>query len=136
MGGAQPLAATMNGAAALIIEVDRAAHRAAAGHALPRRSDRRASTRRWRASTSGGAIGVARSIALEGNAADILPELVRRDVVPDVLTDQTSAHDALNGYVPGGMSLAEALRLRERDPQQYIERSMHRWHATWTRCSR
>ena len=54
----------------------------------------------------------------------MLPELVRRDVVPDVLTDQTSAHDALNGYVPGGMSLAEALRLRERDPQQYIERSM------------
>ena len=67
---------------------------------------------------------VARSIALEGNAADILPELVRRGVVPDVLTDQTSAHDALNGYVPHGMSLAEATLLRERQPRTYIERSM------------
>jgi urocanate hydratase len=123
MGGAQPLAATMNDAAALVIDVD------------PQRIQRRLATRylddattslddaltrvaAWRRA------GVARSIGLEGNAADILPELVRREVVPDLLTDQTSAHDALNGYVPGGMSLAEALSLRGRDPQQYIDRAM------------
>jgi urocanate hydratase len=123
MGGAQPLAATMNGAAALIIEVDR--------HRIERRLDTRyldAATSSldealhtlaaWRQDR------VARSIALEGNAADILPELVRRGVVPDVLTDQTSAHDALNGYVPGGMTLADALRMREREPDTYVERSM------------
>src|SRR5262249_32859770 len=67
---------------------------------------------------------VARSIALEGNAADVLPELVRRSVIPDVLTDQTSAHDALNGYVPGGMTLAEATLLRERNAAAYVEQSM------------
>jgi urocanate hydratase len=123
MGGAQPLAATMNGAAALIIEVD------------PQRIERRLSTRyvdqataslddalrlvnQWRRDR------VARSIALAGNAAEILPELVRRDVVPDVVTDQTSAHDALNGYVPHGTSLAEAALLRARQPRAYIERSM------------
>src|SRR4030095_16066795 len=63
-------------------------------------------------------------IGLEGNAADVLPELVRRSVIPDVLTDQTSAHDALNGYVPHGMSLADALALRRRRPDEYIARSM------------
>jgi len=123
MGGAQPLAATMNGAAALVIEVDR------------HRIERRLETRYLDAATanldealqtlaSWQRDKVARSIGLEGNAADVLPELVRRDVVPDVLTDQTSAHDALNGYVPGGMTLAEAMRLRERDPDAYIERSL------------
>jgi urocanate hydratase len=123
MGGAQPLAATMNGAAAIVIEVD------------PQRIERRLATRyvdqatthldealrladEWRRNR------VARSIALEGNAAEILPELVRRGVVPDVLTDQTSAHDALHGYVPHGMSLAEAALLRERQPRAYIDRSM------------
>ena len=122
MGGAQPLAATMNGAAALVIEVDR--------HRIERRLETRyldsATTSldealqtlaAWRRDK------VARSIGLEGNAADVLPELVHRGVVPDVLTDQTSAHDALNGYVPGGMTLAEAMRLRERDPDAYVERS-------------
>jgi urocanate hydratase len=64
------------------------------------------------------------SVALVGNCADVLPELVRRGLVPDVLTDQTSAHDPLNGYVPNGMSLDEALRLRERDPQEYVARSV------------
>jgi urocanate hydratase len=68
--------------------------------------------------------GIARSIALEGNAADVLPELVRRGIVPDVVTDQTSAHDALNGYVPNGMTLSEAIALRRSDPQQYVARSM------------
>ena len=123
MGGAQPLAATMNGAAALVIEVDR------------QRIERRLETRYLDASTSNvdEALDtlaswrrdrVARSMGLEGNAADVLPELVRRGVVPDVLTDQTSAHDALNGYVPGGMTLADAGRLREREPKTYVERSM------------
>jgi len=123
MGGAQPLAATMNGAAALIVEVD------------PSRIQRRIETRyldeattsldealrkldEWRRN------GVARSIGLEGNAADVLPELVRRGVTPDVLTDQTSAHDALNGYIPSGMSFAQARTLRERQQESYVERSM------------
>jgi urocanate hydratase len=123
MGGAQPLAATMNGAAALVIEVDR--------HRIERRLATRyldeATTSLDEALTKVSAWRrdrVARSIGLEGNAAEILPELVRRDVVPDVVTDQTSAHDALNGYVPGGMSLADALVLRARDPSQYVERAM------------
>jgi urocanate hydratase len=123
MGGAQPLAATMNGAAALVVEVD------------PQRIARRLATRyvdestnsldealrrvdRWRGD------GVARSVALESNAAVVLPELVRRGVVPDIVTDQTSAHDALNGYVPHGMSLAEADVLRQRHPRVYIDRAM------------
>jgi urocanate hydratase len=123
MGGAQPLAATMNGASALVIEID------------PHRITRRLETKYLDAATShlDDAIDtlaawrrdkVAKSIGLEGNAADVLPELVRRGVVPDVLTDQTSAHDALNGYVPHGMTLAEALRLRDREPDHYVERSM------------
>src|SRR5687768_15658381 len=113
MGGAQPLAATMNGAAALVIEVDREriTRRLATKYvdeATASLDEALQTLARWRSER------VARSIALEGNAADILPELVRRNVIPDVLTDQTSAHDALNGYVPGGMSLADALRLRAR----------------------
>ena len=123
MGGAQPLAATMNGAAALVIEVDR------------ERIARRRATRDVDESTSNldealdriemwKRAGTARSIAVEGNAADVLPEILRRGIVPDVLTDQTSAHDALNGYVPRGMSLAEAAVLRERQPAMYIERAM------------
>jgi len=123
MGGAQPLAATMNGAAALIVEVDpsRIERRLATRYvdeATNRLDDALARVSEWRSNR------VARSIALEGNAADVLPELVRRNIIPDVLTDQTSAHDALNGYVPGGMSLAEALRLRTRDSKTYIDRSM------------
>jgi urocanate hydratase len=66
---------------------------------------------------------VARSIGVEANAADVLPELVRRGLTPDVLTDQTSAHDALAGYVPHGMSLADAVILRERQPDVYVERA-------------
>jgi len=123
MGGAQPLAATMNGAAALIVEVDpeRIARRLATGYldeatrSLDEALDKIDGWRRT---------GTARSIGLEGNAADVLPDILRRGVVPDVLTDQTSAHDALNGYVPHGMSLADARRLRERDATAYIDRSM------------
>ncbi|PYR90212.1 MAG: urocanate hydratase [Acidobacteria bacterium] len=123
MGGAQPLAVTMNEGVALVIEVD------------PQRIARRVATRYVdeRASSLDEALaradacrrrGDARSIAVEGNAADVLPELVRRGVIPDVLTDQTSAHDALNGYVPSGLSIAEAEALRRADSASYIERSM------------
>ena len=122
MGGAQPLAATMNGAAALVVEVDpqRIARRLATRYLDESTRDLDEALRRvdeWKRD------GVARSIGLEGNAADVMPELVRREVIPDVLTDQTSAHDALAGYVPHGMSLAEATVLRERQPDVYVKRS-------------
>jgi urocanate hydratase len=118
MGGAQPLAATMNGAAILAVEVDDA------------RIERRIATRYCdvRADNLDDAIARVRaateaqrplSVALCANAAEILPELVRRGVTPDVLTDQTSAHDTLNGYVPAGMSLAAAIGLRRADPARY-----------------
>src|SRR3954453_438649 len=113
MGGAQPLAVTMNDGIALVIEVDpariqrRLATRYVDEHVLSL-DDALARIARLRAD------GVARSIALEGNAADVLPELVRRGIIPDVVTDQTSAHDALTGYVPNGMTLAEAAALRGR----------------------
>src|SRR3954469_6854414 len=69
-------------------------------------------------------LGLPLSIGLIGNAAEIYPELVRRGIVPDMVTDQTSAHDALNGYIPAGLSLQEADDLRKRDPQGYIARSL------------
>src|SRR5499427_6515488 len=123
MGGAQPLAVTMNEGIALVIEVD------------PARIQRRLDTKYVdeRTSSIDAALarvdacrksGEARSIALEANAADVLPELARRGIVPDVLTDQTSAHDALNGYVPNGLPLAEAVALRAADPSEYVRRSM------------
>ncbi len=123
MGGAQPLAATMNGAAVLAIEVDpaRAQRRLDAGyvdeltHDL---DDAIAKVEAWKSE------GAARSIALIGNAAEVEPELVLRGWRPDVVTDQTSAHDPLGGYVPGGIGLDEALELRERDPDEYTRRSM------------
>jgi urocanate hydratase len=123
MGGAQPLAATMNGAAALVVEVDaqRIARRLATRY-LDETTDSLDAAldavARWTRDR------VARSIALRGNAADVLPALVARGITPDVLTDQTSAHDALNGYVPNGLTLDEANRLRERDPGAYVARSM------------
>jgi urocanate hydratase len=123
MGGAQPLAATMNGGSALVVEVDgdRIARRLATRYvdeSTTQLDEALAKIETWRRR------GVARSIALEANAADALPEILQRGVIPDIVTDQTSAHDALNGYVPRGMSLAEAARLRARQPQQYIEQSM------------
>ena len=123
MGGAQPLAATMNGAAALVIEVDshRIARRLATKYldeTTTNLDEALTKIDAWRRDR------LARSIALEGNAADVLPELVRRGFAPDLLTDQTSAHDALNGYVPHGMSLADAMSLRERQPDEYIARAM------------
>ena len=119
MGGAQPLAAAMHGAAILVVEVDpaRAAKRLATrycDHVTESLDD--ALTMIDRARAGGAAI----SVALIGNAADVLPELVRRNITPDVLTDQTSAHDTLNGYVPRGISLDDALRLRAADPAAYI----------------
>ncbi|MDP2916085.1 MAG: urocanate hydratase [Candidatus Aminicenantes bacterium] len=122
MGGAQPLAVTMNDGVAIVIEVDR------------RRIRRRLETKyvdtmaesldeALRLADAAAKKGEPLSIALLGNAADVLPELVRRGVTPDILTDQTSAHDELNGYVPHGIPYEDALRLRREDPQDYIKRS-------------
>jgi len=123
MGGAQPLAATMNGAACLCIEVN------------PARIERRIKTRYCDRMTTSLEealqwVETARrarrplSVGLVGNCADVLPELVRRGVVPDLVTDQTSAHDPLNGYIPRGLSLEEATRLRKEDPNAYVERAL------------
>src|SRR3989338_4085068 len=122
MGGAQPLAATMNGAVFMGVEVD------------PARIARRIKTKyvdfqtgsldeALRMAKDFQKKGEAKSIALLGNAADIYPELVKRKVVPDLVTDQTSAHDTLNGYVPNGMSLKDALTLRKENPKEYIQRA-------------
>jgi len=122
MGGAQPLAITMNDGVGLIVEIN------------PDKIQRRLSLAQldtWTDSLDK-ALRIARehqgkgepiSIGLLGNAADIYPELLRRGVIPDVVTDQTAAHDELAGYVPGGMAYAEAVALRQRDPQRYIELS-------------
>jgi urocanate hydratase len=123
MGGAQPLAITMNEGIALVIEVDpaRAERRHRAGYVDELTTDldeALATIDRWRAA------GEAKSLALIANAADVEPELVRRNWQPDVVTDQTSAHDPLGGYVPGGIGLEEAVKLREQDPQAYLHRSM------------
>jgi urocanate hydratase len=122
MGGAQPLAATMAGAVFLGVEID------------PARVQRRLETRYLDelAPDLDTALQlvddykrkkVARSIAVIGNAADIYRELAKRGVAPDLVTDQTSAHDPLVGYIPQGLSLAEAAALRERDPEDYVRRS-------------
>ncbi len=122
MGGAQPLAATMQGAAALIVEVDasRIEKRLKTGYL-----DRKARDLDDALDLIAKAIHAreAISIGLLGNAADVLPALVARGVNPDVVTDQTSAHDMLNGYVPAGMTLEKALELREKDPDEYVRRS-------------
>ena len=123
MGGAQPLAATMNDGVMLCVEVD--------ADRIRRRIEQRYCDRMTESLdealawvTEACAEGAPLSIGLVGNCAEVLPELVRRGVVPDVLTDQTSAHDALNGYVPAGLSLHAAADLRERDPNEYVRRSM------------
>ncbi len=118
MGGAQPLAATMNGAAFLGVEVDRARieKRLKTGYL-----DRMATDldEALKIVTDAKEKAQAVSVGLLGNTADIIPELVRRGITPDVLTDQTSAHDALNGYVPAGIPYEEALELRKKDPETY-----------------
>jgi urocanate hydratase len=122
MGGAQPLAVTMNGGVALCVEVDRARieRRLQTGYldeladsledALARCEAAKADRR-------------ALSVGLEANAADVLPALLRRGFHPEIVTDQTSAHDPLAGYVPNLMELDEALRLRASDPDDYVRRS-------------
>jgi urocanate hydratase len=122
MGGAQPLAATFNGAAFLGVEVDRARaqKRIDTGY-LDFLTDNidEALDKVLNAKEKGEAL----SVGLIGNAAEILPEILRRNIIPDVLTDQTSAHDVLNGYVPMGMSFEEAIELRKSDPDEYIKLS-------------
>jgi urocanate hydratase len=123
MGGAQPLAATMQGAVCLVVEVDQ------------HRIDRRLATRYLDEATDdldaalakvqeAKAAGRALSVGLLGNAASVLPELVRRGVTPDLLTDQTSAHDPLGGYVPHQLPYDEALALRKSDPDRHVKLSM------------
>ena len=123
MGGAQPLAATMNGGVILAVEVD------------PARIERRLETRYLDRATedldealelvlAARDRGEALSVGLLGNCADVVPEIAKRGIVPDLVTDQTSAHDALNGYVPHGLSLPEAAELREKSPDAYVKRSM------------
>jgi len=122
MGGAQPLAITMNGGVALVVEVDRSR--------IERRVKRKfcdmlvedldeALKIVLEAKKKGKAV----SVGVLGNCADVIPELVRRKIVPDLVTDQTSAHDALIGYIPKGLSVGEAAELRKRDPQGYIKRA-------------
>ncbi len=123
MGGAQPLAATMNGAAFLGIDVD------------PERIKKRLKTgycdvmvtsldEALRILKNAVRKGEATSVGLVGNCADLIPELAKRGVVPDLLTDQTSAHDPIGGYVPNGMSLQAALELRKKDAVEYKKRSL------------
>jgi urocanate hydratase len=123
MGGAQPLAVTMNEGVGLIVEVDRW------------RAERRLSLRQVDAITDNLEEAMTwveaalakeqpKSVGLIANAAEVLPELVERGLRPDVVTDQTSAHDPLYGYIPAGMSLAEAAELRQNDPAEYQRRSM------------
>ena len=122
MGGAQPLAATMNEAVILAVEVDpeRIERRLQGGYLDRATSDLDEALElvlgaRERKETL--------SVGLVGNCADVVPELASRKIVPDLVTDQTSAHDTLNGYIPRGMSLEEALVLRSKDPKAYIERA-------------
>src|SRR5713101_3778745 len=123
MGGAQPLAATMNGAAFLGIDVD------------PERIKKRLKTgyidvmvtsldEALRILKNAVRKGEATSVGLVGNCADLIPELAKRGVVPDLLTDQTSAHDPIGGYVPNKMTLAAALELRERNPDEYKKHAL------------
>ena len=123
MGGAQPLSVTLNGGVALCVEVDRA------------RIEKRLRTRyldEWTDSLDDALArvdaclkaGQAVSIGLLGNAAEVLPELVRRGARPNLVTDQTSAHDEYNGYIPAGFTLEQAARLREQDPESHAQRAL------------
>ena len=123
MGGAQPLAATLNGAAFLGVEVDesRIDKRIATGY-CDRKTRDLVEALSWIRQAMAARSPL--SVGLVGNAAEILPVLVEQGVVPDVVTDQTSAHDTLTGYVPAQLSLAEAAELRVRDPRQYVTLSV------------
>jgi urocanate hydratase len=122
MGGAQPLAATFNDAAFLGIEVDRtrAQKRIDTGYLDFLTDDLDLALNKVLKAKE---LGEALSVGLVGNAGEILPEILKRKIIPDVLTDQTSAHDVLNGYVPMGMRFEEALSLRKSDPNKYIKLS-------------
>jgi len=122
MGGAQPLAGTMNGAAILVVEVDEAR--------IDRRLEKAYCDKKTKSLDEAlkwidEAVKAKKplSVGLVGNCADVLPELVKRGVVPDIVTDQTSAHDELNGYVPHGIPYEKALELRKSDPDKYIKMS-------------
>ncbi|HKW20269.1 MAG TPA: urocanate hydratase [Ktedonobacterales bacterium] len=123
MGGAQPLAITMNEGVCLAVEVDPShiQRRLDTGYLDEMVTDLDEALRRAEEYRSQ---GVGKSIGLLGNAAEIFPEIVRRGVRMDLVTDQTAAHDALNGYVPAGLTLDEANDLRQRDPQEYERRSL------------
>jgi len=123
MGGAQPLAATMNGAAFLGIDVDpeRIKRRVKGGYCDVMVTSLDEALRILKNALRQ---GEAASVGLLGNCADLVPELARRGVVPDILTDQTSAHDPIGGYVPNGTTLAEALELRKTNPQEYRKRAL------------
>ena len=123
MGGAQPLAATMNDGVILAVEVD------------PARIEKRIKTGYCEVMTTNldealdlaltaKRTGIPKSIGLVGNAAEVLPEILKRGILPDLVTDQTSAHDSLNGYVPAGLTPDQARDLRTRNPQEYIDRAM------------
>ncbi len=122
MGGAQPLAVTLNGGVALIVEVDPARiDRRLANAYCDRKTTSLDEALRWVRDAVKSKQPL--SIGLVGNSADVLPVLVSQGEIPDIVTDQTSAHDELNGYVPAGMPFEEALRLRSEDPADYIKRS-------------
>jgi urocanate hydratase len=123
MGGAQPLAATMNGAAFLCVEVDskRIERRIESGYCDRITRDLDEALRMLREAI---AEKNPLSVGLVGNCAEVLPELVRRGITPDLLTDQTSAHDPLNGYIPAGYSVEQAAKLRVADPKQYVDRAL------------
>jgi urocanate hydratase len=123
MGGAQPLAATLNGAAYLGIEVDpeRIKRRVKTGYCDIMVNDLDEALRILKNAVRK---REAVSVGLVGNCADVIPEMASRGVVPDLLTDQTSAHDPLNGYIPQGLSLEEASEMRRRDPAAYKQRSL------------
>jgi len=120
MGGAQPLAATMNGAAFLGIDVDksRIQKRIDTGY-IDKMTDNLEEALKlvFDAKENGEAL----SVGLIGNAGEILPKILEKNILPDIITDQTSAHDVLNGYVPMGISFEEALELRKADSKKYIE---------------
>ena len=122
MGGAQPLAATMAGASALVVEVDEARinRRLKIGYCDVKVKTLDKAIKLIKDHTKS---GEPISIGLVGNCADVFPEIFRRGIIPDIVTDQTSAHDELNGYVPEGLTMAEALRLRKSDPKTYIKRA-------------
>jgi urocanate hydratase len=122
MGGAQPLAVTLNGGVALVVDVDlrRLRRRVEIGY-CDRSTESLDEALRWVSEAVREQKAI--SIGLLGNCADVLPEILRRNDTPNVVTDQTSAHDELNGYVPNGLPYVDALKLRKDDPKEYVRRS-------------